>query len=95
MREHLDRVVHDHPEVIDSGIAGAQQAMPDARLMYLDPEKVAVRVFGGLLDQSFTVAEADFEHNRRRPTEQSFEIERFLRVFDTIIRPELAKCALL
>ena len=61
--------MRDDAQVIDAGLSGRDQAMPDAGNVNLDAEKVVVRVFGGQLHERVAVAEADLDGQRGGPSE--------------------------
>ena len=58
--QHLDGVVHDHPEVLDARSVRFQQAVSDTGFVHLDAEEVLVRPCRRHLDERVAVAEADF-----------------------------------
>ena len=47
------------------------------------------RIGAGLFDEGLTVAEADFEYPWRRPPKYCLEVQRILRIRDTVFGPEL------
>ena len=63
--------------------------------MNLEAEVIAFGMAGCQRDERLPVAEADFEHHRRVPTESGREIERFFAVFDAERGPQLAPGAFL
>lgn len=89
MLQNLDRIVGYEPKILDAGVASRDQAMPDSRFMHLDPDKVCIRVLGGLLNQCVTIAKPDLEGVLCIPAEQAIDIKRLNGVLETKIRPQL------
>lgn len=89
MLQNLDRIVGYQPKILDAGVASRDQAMPDSRLVHLDPDKVCIRVFRGLLNQRVTIAKTDLERVLCIPAKQVLDIKQLIGVLETKIRPQL------
>lgn len=72
-----------------------QETMPNAGLVHLDAQEIQMSILRCLLDESVTVAETDFEHDRGVATEQRIEVDAFGFGIDAKLGPELLQRALL
>ena len=93
--QDLDRIVHDDAQVVDAGLGGFQETVPDARFVDLDADEVPVRTGDRLFDQRLAVAEADLEHDGCGASEDRVKVEQPLVVIDAVGRPEFVQRALL
>ena len=75
MLEHFNRVVNKQSEILDAGPPGGNQAVPYTRLVYLNSDKVLLRIFVCLLHEGVAVAEADFQAYIRFVAKHAREIE--------------------
>ena len=81
------RIVSDDPQVGEAKFVRTNQAMPDARFVYFNPDVVGFRMCGSLMYQGLAVAKADLKHPLRNAPENGVEIQTILREFNAVTRP--------
>lgn len=95
VREDLDRVVRNQPQVAKTRIPGLQQAVTDAWIVYLDAEEIVLWIVGRLFNQRFPVSEANFKNDWRVTSEQVGEIQCLAGVLDAKVGPKIGQCLVL
>ena len=87
--QNVKCIVSNQAKIFEAGLASADQAMSDTRIVHFDTYVVHLRILTGLLHERFAIAEADFEGSRRDSAEQMLEIERFSLESQPILRPQV------
>jgi hypothetical protein len=73
--QHLDRVVLDDAQIVQTQFGNQFAQAADARRMHFDAEVVVLRVRRGNRRRGLAHAETDFDNPRRRTPEQRVEID--------------------
>ena len=94
LAENLDGVLHQQAHVGESALLDAQQAVADARHVYLGAEEVPLGRLSGHADQRVAVAEADLEGAWCVPAEEGAQVQRSPGL-DAKARPHFGQRALL
>lgn len=95
LREHLDRVVLNDPDVRQLLLADQLQQRADARLVHLDADEVVAGAQRGDFRRRRTHPEADFQHARRAAAEDGVPVRLRAAVRYDEVRAELVDCAAL
>ena len=64
MSEHINRVVGNDAQVLDTCFMRLEHAMADAGLVDLYSKEISVRVRGGLFHQRLAIAKTDLDDDR-------------------------------
>lgn len=73
--KNVNGVVDDYSEVFQPRTVGGNEAVANAGFMYLDTEKVQLRILDRHLHQAIAIAESYFQHFIGCPAEDVTEIE--------------------